>query len=182
MIDFSKAFPERTAANIERVRRQDAALIARDPFGGALEKVIHHHFEDGDRVEVDAPNHRAHGHKGVIKDDRSDSHLMVLLDSGHTIYCHAGDLKPENFSEAGDEAVTRIAKSRAADARNPMAVEDDVLIKRTKGADFKVGDRVKDGAGWIGKITKINPAGLAEVAYENGMTATCAIGYLKAVA
>jgi hypothetical protein len=135
---FAKAFPERVAANIERVALQKAALIARDPFGGeALEKAVHHHFKDSDRVEIDASNHRSRGAKGVIKDDRNDSHLEILLDSGHTVFCTAEDIKPEDFPNAAAVASEKIRK---AALHNPMIVEDesDVLAKRADGSEDPV--------------------------------------------
>jgi hypothetical protein len=310
---FARAFPTETHNRIARTGQQDALRRAHDPFGGvfdddALSKIIHHHFENGHRVRVNSPGHHAHGSVGVITDDRSDSRLEVKLDSGHVIHCGEPDLTPEDFPEAGDSTVTRIAKSRVrigdrvrlkdgrrgrvsrfanagnpastfddphtvhvdlenprgagvdvslddielddddtmalpgairnspesrpdpetdaqgqrdtegarrhaentgnsdrptypstpslADesrrhiaqerenrqskiaARNPMAVEDDVLAKRTKGADFKVGDQVQDRWGHVGKITKITAAH-AEIDYSSGVHGRCLIGYFE---
>jgi len=106
MIDFSNAFPERVRLASEAIAKQEASLNALNPFGGALDdksvglsKMISHHFVIGDRVTVNSVRHHAHGHAGVITNDRNDNRLEVKLDSGHTIHCSEGDLMPEDFPD-----------------------------------------------------------------------------------
>lgn len=171
---FAKAFPERTAANIARVLRQEAALIARDPFGGeTLEKRVHHFFSDGDRVRVNSPSHHTHNHTGVVKDAANDSRLEVKLDSGHTIHCIEADLVPENFAVSlpTDSASAKIAKA----GWNPMAVDPDdgVLAKRAR-SKFSVGQEVIE-RGYLkraGKITAITDGGALEIRFSPSLTGT----------
>jgi hypothetical protein len=113
---FEKAFPERVRIAREAIAKQNDALKARDPFGGALDdipgtsKTVNHQFADGDRVRVNSSGHHAHGHAGVITDATNDNRLAVRLDSGHEIHCSHGDLVPENFPDPVDEIV-RVLKS-----------------------------------------------------------------------
>ena len=171
---FAKAFPERTAANIERVRQQEAALVARDPFGGeALEKRVHFHFSDGDEVRVNSAKHHTHNETGVIFDARSDNRLGVKLDGGSTVYCTESDLVPIDYDVA---SLTESASEKIRKAWNPMPIDDDsdVLAKRAR-SKFSVGQAVveKGGHKRTGTITDITPGGLLEIRFSASLSGLC---------
>lgn len=174
MIDLSKAFPERTARNIARVAGERARTsLLHDPFGLAT-KSVHVHFNDGDRVRVNSPEHYLHACGGVIENAHSDNGIHVKLDNGYLIRVPEWELVPEEFSVAnggGSHAdpapVSRVHKSVS---RNPMEVEDEpsTLEKRAKSA-FSVGQRVSSRRlGKPGVVTGVRESGLVEIRYDDG--------------
>ncbi len=179
---FATAFPIRAAANIRRVLLEEVARIGHNPFGGEfLEKRIHHFFQPGERVRINAPGHHTHDQTGVLQDASNDNRLEVKLDSGHTIHCIEADLVPEAFAVSlpTDSASTKIAKGW-----NPMPVDDDsdVLAKRAR-SKFSLGQAVveKGGHKRTGTITGIT-GGALEIRFSPSLTGIYIDDQVEAVA
>ena len=58
------------------------------------------------------------------------------------------------------------------------AVGGDTFAKRAGAGSYKVGDRIRDAWGHLGKIKAINEA-RAEITYDSGIQGTVLLGYFK---